>query len=44
MEDNPIFWADGSDPQMIEAYKKHRKLLNISGVSNPGNTEELSLG
>ncbi|AZB36008.1 DUF2314 domain-containing protein [Chryseobacterium bernardetii] len=22
MEDNPIFWADGSDPQMIEAYKK----------------------
>ena len=22
MEENPIFWADGDDPQMIEAYKK----------------------
>ncbi|PWN69177.1 DUF2314 domain-containing protein [Chryseobacterium phosphatilyticum] len=22
MEENPIFWADGSDPKMIEAYQK----------------------
>lgn len=22
MEENPIFWADGDDPQMIEAYRK----------------------
>lgn len=41
MEQNPIFFADGADPKMLEAYKKLRKLSNISGGNSPGNTDEL---
>lgn len=40
MEKTPIFFADGENPKMIEASKKHRKLLNISGENYPGNTAE----